>query len=261
VTALTTKSTQAPVTTGCHHYPCWGGPYPALRRVPSPFLPPPALLLPLTLCSTSLLPTSRLTVEHHPIQLRHRPSQMTAPLFSVEGVATTSSLSHRPRCWVGLHLRPLLPPWVGCHRPPHFDLLRNNRPHHKLPHCSSVLPNPRFHSGSHWSKPSSSTTTPPTVSPSTSRVGEGGIGSLFWSTGPKRSGGLDRFSWFGQVHYGPSLVAQCRLLFSIRIIQINSIQIQIWFELWKFVETWPSSIKLWIQLHNLISNLICGIKL
>jgi hypothetical protein len=135
-----------------------------------------------------------------------------------------------------------------------------------------MLPDPRFYSGSHWSEPSSSTTSPLTVSPSTSHAGEplfsqpppidllwdklppqllllyhltvgwpesvggatpvkGGLDPLFWSTGPKGSSGPDCFSWFVQVHYGSSPVAQCRLLFSIRIIQINSIQIQIWFEL------------------------------
>jgi hypothetical protein len=64
---------------------------------------------------------------------------------------------------------------------------------------------------------------------------EKGIDPLFWSAGPKGSGGSDCFSWVGRVDCGPSPVAQCCLLFSIRIIQINLIQI--WFEFWKFVET------------------------
>jgi hypothetical protein len=32
----------------------------------------------------------------------------------------------------------------------------------------------------------------------------GGMDSLFRSTGLKGSGGLDRFSWLGRMHYGPS---------------------------------------------------------
>jgi hypothetical protein len=47
------------------------------------------------------------------------------------------------------------------------------------------------------------------------RAGEGGMDPLFRSIGPKGSSGPGRFSWLGRVHYGPSLVAQCRLLFSI----------------------------------------------
>jgi hypothetical protein len=120
----------------------WGG-FPPLS------LPPPTLLRRLPLRSASLLPIARLTNERHPIQRRHRPSQPTTSLSSVEGVATPSSSSHRARCWVGLPLRPLLPPRVGCRRPPRFSLLRANWPHCKLPHCSPVLPDPRFYSGSH----------------------------------------------------------------------------------------------------------------
>jgi hypothetical protein len=66
---------------------------------------------------------------------------------------------------------------------------------------------------------------------------KGGRDSLFQSTGLKGFGGPEFFSWLGRVHYRTSLLALCHLLFSMRIIQINSIQIRIWFELWKFVET------------------------
>jgi hypothetical protein len=48
------------------------------------------------------------------------------------------------------------------------------------------------------------------------------------------------FRWLGEMHYGPSPVAQCQLLFSI---QFNSIQIQIKFKLLKFIGTWRYSNK------------------
>jgi hypothetical protein len=99
--------------------------------------------------SASLVPATRLTVEHHP-----RP---TLSPSSVEGVAAPSSSSHRPRCRVGLHLRLLLPPWAGYHWPPWFDLRWANRPHRKLPRWSPVLSDPRFYPDSHWSEPSSTT--------------------------------------------------------------------------------------------------------
>jgi hypothetical protein len=166
VTARSAESAQAPVTTGRRRCPCWGGPYLALRRVP------PTLLLPLALYSASFFSAARLTIEHHPIQLHRHSSQWTAPPSSIAGVATPSSLSHRPRHRVRLHPWPLLPLWVGCRQPPCFDLLQVSRPHHKLQHCSPVLPDPRFYYGSHWSEPSSSTTSPPTALPLTSRLSE-----------------------------------------------------------------------------------------
>jgi hypothetical protein len=178
----------------------------------------------------------------------HHPSQGTSPPTSVEGVATPFFLSHRPWRWVGLHPWLLLPPWVGCHWPPSFDLLWAKWPHRKLPHYSPVLPDPRFYSGSHWSEPSLSTTTPLTAMPLTSHTSEPpfcqpcpidslwdklpprllllchlvagwpkstdgaalvkkGTDPVFWSTGPKGSGGPDRFNWLGWVHCGLSLVA------------------------------------------------------
>jgi hypothetical protein len=118
------------------------------------------------------VPTTWLSIEHHPIHLHRRPSQPTTPLSSVEGVATPSSWSCRTRCRVGLHLQPLLPPRAGYRRPVCFDLIRSDRPHHKLPHCSLVLPNPRFYSSSHWSEPSLTTNSPLTALPSTCCAGE-----------------------------------------------------------------------------------------
>jgi hypothetical protein len=109
------------------------------------------------LSSASLVPATRLAVDRHPVQLCHHPSQGTSLPSSIEGVAAPSSSSRRPRRRVGLHLRSLLPLRAGCHRPLWFDLLRVDRLHRELTHCSPVLTDPKFYSGSHWSKTSSTT--------------------------------------------------------------------------------------------------------
>jgi hypothetical protein len=129
-------------------------------RSPTPILPFAPRSHPLLRFRSHLRPPlgsqSRATIIHP----RRRPIGGSNPLSFPRQVASICSSSHRPTTLGTVVHRTAVFLRTSHHRPPCSILLRANQPYHELSRGPLLLINSKYHTGSHLSSPSSTTSSP-----------------------------------------------------------------------------------------------------